>query len=1136
MSFYTRQITITNNDAIEYTNLEVKIDFDCTNVSDGTHIKFYNTYDETLISHYLESGAGTGSGIIWVKLPTLTASSSVTLRAEYGTDVTDGVSSQYNVFHLWDDFDTDTSANYNLIGTPTWDTANSRVRINAQNEGIIHKTINLSDYEVKLVYSSEASWATLLPFGRSSNNTGGGNEYSIISSNAWGINISKIYYNTSELASTSPYIGKTLTLRMIGTTISFVEASLSVTDNLLSSGYMGVYQPFDMVPTSPRYIENLRVRILTTNDPTISLDTEINTYSISSSIISTIPQDLSSSLNVYGINTPRFYIDGVYYGDYILYFNSKVSHKDIGYFTAKLIGLETGDLTHIAEGKSIALYINGKVPFVGKIEKITPSEDYTWEISGNGFIESMLYNQQVNPTASTTTGSGYGRPQYDVKAVNTVVSEQLSGSGVTLVTDGTYTYPNVTIRADFDNKLSFLNGCSDLTDLIWYVKYGTVTKSGAGSSSTLSLSTPQYYLVPDTYLLTSPITGLYTSSPKTAWGMTYTQQVEEFSEETDLEQCWNSVYALGYGDGINQLYSRMFDSTNNRTYLTADLSSSGTSATVSDGSVLPASGNVWIGVERCAYTRSGNTLTLTRSTADSSVTIGGISYAYKKAYAHRKGIYVQDSQYGESNYESSVGTSIETYGLKQHSVTDKRIIDQDSLDWFCQRVFDNHFLPPGRIFVTMNDPNQGYLEDFEIYQNYSLYDPTITGVDGTYTLYSKEYTYDSGYFTAKYEFSNVTFDLMKILRETKATQDSITKYMQGSTNIYQVNQAENCDATHPLEMKFFIPGDTVALNKLKLNFKIDAYRAYETTTTNINVTNQDLIGSNFASWFSLSFPYAMATTSKINSWSKSLGYNYLTSDGSWYYTGPTTYIPTAICSGSCGDEISDHGISSNRYVIRSDEIPYGDQVVYDATLDYDDNSFTWASAPNYTSTTIPNQESGSFYKTRFVGYLANETNQSRTWNWELRLGSISGTVLDSGSWNSTPFTHITINSSTTSDYTGQSVFMCITGNIFNTTSEFDGSFFQLFVYTLGTNTTSHNHAITYGIYEESYTSPSIQVHVKKEGGAYSLVGTYTSDQSNLDITSLFDGTKDTWYYVKFTPNQRQRLDSSLFVQLFINSR
>jgi hypothetical protein len=64
--------------------------------------------------------------------------------------------------------------------------------------------------------------------------------------------------------------------------------------------------------------------------------------------------------------------------------------------------------------------------------------------------------------------------------------------------------------------------------------------------------------------------------------------------------------------------------------------------------------------------------------------------------------------------------------------------------------------------------------------------------------------------------------------------------MQGSTNIYCVNQAENCDPTHPLKTRFYIPPEAIAINHIKVNFKMENYRAYESATevNSINTTIQ----------------------------------------------------------------------------------------------------------------------------------------------------------------------------------------------------------------------------------------------------------------------------------------------------------
>ena len=61
-------------------------------------------------------------------------------------------------------------------------------------------------------------------------------------------------------------------------------------------------------------------------------------------------------------------------------------------------------------------------------------------------------------------------------------------------------------------------------------------------------------------------------------------------------------------------------------------------------------------------------------------------------------------------------------------------------------------------------------------------------------------------------------------------------YMLGSTNIFQVGYAENCDATHPFNLRFYMPSDAIKLNKVNLNFKMDDFRAYNQAALSVNTT------------------------------------------------------------------------------------------------------------------------------------------------------------------------------------------------------------------------------------------------------------------------------------------------------------
>jgi hypothetical protein len=69
---------------------------------------------------------------------------------------------------------------------------------------------------------------------------------------------------------------------------------------------------------------------------------------------------------------------------------------------------------------------------------------------------------------------------------------------------------------------------------------------------------------------------------------------------------------------------------------------------------------------------------------------------------------------------------------------------------------------------------------------------------------------------------------LSVLSEIRDDADkgvTLSKYMQGATNIYCIPFAENIDSTNPGYLRFYLPEETVAVNRLKLNFKMENYRA-----------------------------------------------------------------------------------------------------------------------------------------------------------------------------------------------------------------------------------------------------------------------------------------------------------------------
>lgn len=80
---------------------------------------------------------------------------------------------------------------------------------------------------------------------------------------------------------------------------------------------------------------------------------------------------------------------------------------------------------------------------------------------------------------------------------------------------------------------------------------------------------------------------------------------------------------------------------------------------------------------------------------------------------------------------------------------------------------------------------------------------------------------------------------------------------------------------------------------------------------------------------------------------------------------------------------------------------------------------------------------------------------------------------------------------------------------------------------------AHTHEITYGIYKGSLSSPQVVVSAGPSGSEAS-VGTYNTDQVDLDLTALFTATAG-WKNIKIVPNQNMQVEAFLYAQVYIQS-
>jgi hypothetical protein len=110
---YRRAITINNtSNSNNLTDYQVLITLDTQSLisagkmrSDCGDIRFINSDGQTLLNYWLESGCNTASTKIWVKVPSIPASSTKTIYVYYGNPSATSLSNGTATFDFFDDFE-----------------------------------------------------------------------------------------------------------------------------------------------------------------------------------------------------------------------------------------------------------------------------------------------------------------------------------------------------------------------------------------------------------------------------------------------------------------------------------------------------------------------------------------------------------------------------------------------------------------------------------------------------------------------------------------------------------------------------------------------------------------------------------------------------------------------------------------------------------------------------------------------------------------------------------------------------------------------------------------------------------------------------------------------------------------------
>jgi len=512
----------------------------------------------------------------------------------------------------------------------------------------------------------------------------------------------------------------------------------------------------------------------------------------------------TANKNTFWVNNSGTWVEFNHYE----YFRVKKRQNQVSEFEIKIYDISTAQKAYFKESAEVLFFAGTTMILKGRIQKIENSSAY--EVIASGFgMEVLLLDKQF-------IKSGDNRIQYTNESAQTIAQE-INDDILTTASSGLWDtdFGNISMRFEYANRLNALGKTADAIDYYWWVSQ---TSGDDYDADYINLASNQGE----------------TASQKTfAIGSTSTKT----TEEKDIMNIVNYVYALGYGDGINQLKTSVYAASTQSDFLASNITATHSSIALNDASDFDATGSARIAEEQITYAGiDSNTLTGCTRGVNSTT-----------AKAHNKLCYIE--QHFPST-DSQTGSSIQTYGLMDHTLINKSILDLETLEVIASGYLSDRKSPIIRIKITPDEP----LADasLNIGDNVTVIDAEAN-ISGDYRIVGIEYTSNYGLLTLEIEVSNKSLEFVEQMSKTRQEAEEMAKYMQGATNIYAIGEAENCDENYDLDMRFYLPEEAVSVNAIKLSFQLKDFRAYGKATANesshthgISILNEPASGNHYA--------------------------------------------------------------------------------------------------------------------------------------------------------------------------------------------------------------------------------------------------------------------------------------------------
>jgi len=804
-------------------------------------------------------------------------------------------------------------------------------------------------------------------------------------------------------------------------------------------------------------------------------------------------------------------------------------------FTLDLVGVsDTDKTTWIKENHEILLFWGSQIRMKGRIEKISFDNYEQCHIEGVG-MAVKLRDRDINE-------------QYDNTNSDDIVTAVV-GSYMTVDTNTNYGLISMSFQSD--NRLRSLAGTAQGIDYDWWEDW-----KSADDYVTNYINVDDFKADPGVTVMTFATSGASANS-------------HMVKEEVDTYETTNFVTCLGMGDGVNQLKAISYHATDNRTTLSKPLdaildtaingeietlvvhdnsgfdvgdtiSVDGEAMTISavdvDGVTLTVaartgqpshasgaeviktsgkiyvtastslldSGNVWVGQEKISYSAKGSgylTMTARATTGDDDYFLNGRTL---KPYYHSKGVEVVDAQYTEDTAET--GSYIDRDGVRSRTFTDVSIIQQDMLDKMAYLIRVDRQDKVNMITLEASDP-------MEVLATTNLQVGDWVELADTYTGFEAGTRYEVvgmiyGFSIDRGEYCSVEISNYNtaLLENTVKETDNLGKYYKGATNVYQVNDSENCDKTHPLEIPFYISPEAAAINKVLASYEVQSYRAYSTTAASVTHSH----------------PAVTSTTNAYLQDSYSAQGNYMDDTTGDIDLPENTYVPVLVFYDRTMTPEEGYTIDSCRvYLTVTSTTLISD---LDARLNYW-NGDEFIPIPIQGSTTRKHMDLEG------AVYASDSGADADMYFWEIYFDP---TLTEFNNYFQGKLIGVDLYSDNDS-YTNVNLIATATMNI-------------AYTHTHGVSISesgSHSHTVTFAISDNTSEADGINIHVDSTGTGSSYVAAAgnpynLSKGQDIDITALV-GRETGWKKIKFTPTDADgagkcRILGQTFIQTFIQSK